>query len=116
MSEETLAAYVASQDELVKEAVSVAAIFELFWKYSTLFKGLALPHQFSQCTYALGPVRYASHSLSARSTRIADPKLAGKRYTSVSHAQRPAASVQRAQSHATRTTIKLNCASIPSKS
>ncbi|KAJ7883417.1 hypothetical protein B0H14DRAFT_3432873 [Mycena olivaceomarginata] len=41
MSEETLAAYVASQDELVKEA------------------GLALPHQFSQCTYALGPVRQA---------------------------------------------------------
>ncbi|KAJ7176710.1 hypothetical protein C8R46DRAFT_943765 [Mycena filopes] len=38
---ETLAAYVASQDELVKEA------------------GLALPHQFSQCTYALGPVRQA---------------------------------------------------------
>ncbi|KAJ7868845.1 hypothetical protein B0H13DRAFT_2670177 [Mycena leptocephala] len=35
---ETLAAYVASQDELVKEA------------------GLALPHQFTQCTYALGPV------------------------------------------------------------
>ncbi|KAJ7182744.1 hypothetical protein C8R43DRAFT_1054720 [Mycena crocata] len=38
---ETLADYVASQDELVKEA------------------GLALPHQFSQCSYALGPVRQA---------------------------------------------------------
>ncbi|KAJ7100671.1 hypothetical protein B0H15DRAFT_919883 [Mycena belliarum] len=38
---ETLAEYVASQDELVKEA------------------GLALPHQFSQCTYALGPIRQA---------------------------------------------------------
>ncbi|KAJ6504117.1 hypothetical protein C8R47DRAFT_1038371 [Mycena vitilis] len=38
---ETLAAYVASQDELVKEA------------------GLALPHQFSQCTYALGSLRQA---------------------------------------------------------
>ncbi|KAJ7489336.1 hypothetical protein FB451DRAFT_687122 [Mycena latifolia] len=38
---ETLAEYVASQDELVKEA------------------GLALPHQFSQCSYALGPVRQA---------------------------------------------------------
>ncbi|KAJ6598430.1 hypothetical protein DFH09DRAFT_1131763 [Mycena vulgaris] len=38
---ETLADYVASQDELVKEA------------------GLALPHQFSQCSYALGHVRQA---------------------------------------------------------
>ncbi|KAJ7750391.1 hypothetical protein DFH07DRAFT_887939 [Mycena maculata] len=38
---ETLAEYVASQDELVREA------------------GLALPHQFSQCSYALGPVRQA---------------------------------------------------------
>ncbi|KAJ7472351.1 hypothetical protein B0H11DRAFT_1352201 [Mycena galericulata] len=40
-SGETLAEYVAFQDELVKEA------------------GLALPHQFSQCSYALGPVRQA---------------------------------------------------------
>ncbi|KAJ7621250.1 hypothetical protein FB45DRAFT_928779 [Roridomyces roridus] len=38
---ETLADYVASQDELVKEA------------------GLAFPHQFSQCTYALGHIRQA---------------------------------------------------------
>ncbi|KAK7050492.1 UBR-type domain-containing protein [Favolaschia claudopus] len=38
---ETLADYVESQDELVREAA------------------LALPHQFSQCTYALGPVRQA---------------------------------------------------------
>ncbi|KAJ7040682.1 hypothetical protein C8F04DRAFT_1032076 [Mycena alexandri] len=38
---ESLQAYVASQDELVKEA------------------GLALPHQFSQCSYALGHVRQA---------------------------------------------------------
>ncbi|KAJ6611197.1 hypothetical protein B0H10DRAFT_2057382 [Mycena sp. CBHHK59/15] len=38
---ETLADYVASQDELVREA------------------GLALPHQFSQCSYALGPLRQA---------------------------------------------------------
>ncbi|KAJ7267385.1 hypothetical protein C8J57DRAFT_364703 [Mycena rebaudengoi] len=38
---ETLAEYVASQDELVKEA------------------GLALPHQFSQCSYALGHIRQA---------------------------------------------------------
>ncbi|KAJ6466837.1 hypothetical protein C8R45DRAFT_1020277 [Mycena sanguinolenta] len=38
---QTLSAYVASQDELVQEAA------------------LALPHQFSQCTYALGPIRQA---------------------------------------------------------
>ncbi|KAJ7220570.1 hypothetical protein GGX14DRAFT_675219 [Mycena pura] len=38
---ETLAEYVSSQEELVREA------------------GLALPHQFSQCTYALGPLRQA---------------------------------------------------------
>ncbi|KAF8201219.1 hypothetical protein K438DRAFT_1821619 [Mycena galopus ATCC 62051] len=38
---QTLSAYVASQDELIQEAA------------------LALPHQFSQCTYALGAVRQA---------------------------------------------------------
>ncbi|KAJ7233855.1 hypothetical protein B0H12DRAFT_1028234 [Mycena haematopus] len=38
---QTLSAYVASQDELLQEAA------------------LALPHQFSQCTYALGPIRQA---------------------------------------------------------
>ncbi|KAF7377599.1 UBR-type domain-containing protein [Mycena sanguinolenta] len=38
---QTLSAYVASQDELIQEAA------------------MALPHQFSQCTYALGPVRQA---------------------------------------------------------
>jgi len=35
----TLAEYIASQEELVREAA------------------LALPHQFSQCTYTLGPLR-----------------------------------------------------------
>ncbi|KAF8228424.1 hypothetical protein L208DRAFT_1403929 [Tricholoma matsutake] len=37
----TLAEYIASQEELIKEAA------------------LALPHQFSQCTYTLGPLRQA---------------------------------------------------------
>lgn len=37
---ETLAEYLKSQDELMREAA------------------LALPHQFSQCTYSLGPLRY----------------------------------------------------------
>jgi hypothetical protein len=38
----TLAEYIASQEELVKEAA------------------LALPHQFSQCTHSLGSLRFVS--------------------------------------------------------
>ena len=38
----TLSEYIQSQEELVKEAA------------------LALPHQFSKCTYSLGPLRYES--------------------------------------------------------
>ena len=40
----TLSEYIQSQDELVREAA------------------LALPHQFSKCTYSLGPLRYYTFS------------------------------------------------------
>lgn len=64
--EATLTDYLESQDDLVREAA------------------LALPHQFSQCTYSLGPLRYwllptdVGPADQPKASRVSLPDLSGE--------------------------------------
>lgn len=88
-SESTLSEYIQSQEELVREAA------------------LALPHQFSKCTYSLGPLRYIfSMSYNNEPHTFSETD---KRFTFALHARRPVVSALLVRSRAIQIMNRWNC-------